>query len=254
MSGFLTLSTRGTDVILSALKLGSRFTREELVEVYGRLRLERDGVLPRHWSQGISNEIQRLGSEFAIFAKEHRKLDLIARRGIGQYSIRDSVRPLLLDAANEHSNLFRYSNTLLVPSNETAAVTDSPNKYNHLVGAFAQQKLMQWALQKGYEIVEDSSMTRAYDFSFRQGARHNTIQTMEAKGTRRSEIDVALTPNEYMAWISSASTYWLGIVYNIDVVDGRACGGSEPFVTPPPVLNRWQIVRGFKLRLISKEA
>lgn len=255
MAGFLTLSPRGTDVVLAALQLNRRFSRDDLVESYGRLRMDRDGALPQHWSQGVSNEIQRLGSEFSRYKEEGRKLDLIARFGRGQYSIRDAVRPLLLTAANERSDLLKFSNTLLVPSQYTNGNDAATHKYNHLVGTYAQLKLMAWARQENNDIIEDTASTRSYDFLFRKrGVRHETPQVMESKGTRRSEIDVALTPNEYTAWIRNAHSYWLGIVYNIEIVDGQARGGSDPFVTPPPILNRWQIVSGFKLRRIKTEA
>jgi hypothetical protein len=88
-----TLSQRATDVVAAGLKLPRRFTRADLVEVYGKARLARDGDLPKHWEQGISNELQRLGSDFSRFHKEGRQIDLIRRIQSGHYSFRDEVRP-----------------------------------------------------------------------------------------------------------------------------------------------------------------
>lgn len=244
-----TLGTRGTDIVVAGLKLPHRFNRAELVEIYGKLRRDRDGTLPQHWQQGISNELQRLGSDFSRFHKEHRRLDLIAHLGSGQYCFRDEIRPKLIDAANQHADLLVTQNTLVVP---TAANEVASGSVNHLIGAYAQQKIMMAMRGRGFKILQDTSTGRSYDFTFCGSNRYDTPQIMECKGSRRADVDVALTANELSVMLRNPFSYWVGVVYSIDLVDGIAVGGTDPFITPPPVLDKWHFAQAVRLRRISE--
>ena len=243
-----TLGARGTDVIVAGLKLQRRFSRAELIEAYGKLRRERDGALPQWWQQGISNELHRLSSDFAQFHKEGRKLDLIARTGLGHYCFRDEARPKLIEAANERSNLCATQNVLVLPI-EGDEVAGDP--VSHLIGAYAHQRLMAIMRSKGYRTT-DTSIDRSYDFTFCGHNRFDTTQIMECKGTRRGDGDVAITPNEVHVMALNPTNYWLGVVYSIDIVNGNASGGTA-FITPPLVLTKWHITATWRLRRMPDE-
>jgi len=244
-----TLGTRGTDVVIAGLKLPRRFSRADLVESYGSLRRERDGTLPQWWHQGISNEIQRLGSDFSRFHKEGRKLDLIARVGAGECCFRDEVRPKLIDAANQRADLLMTQNTLVVP----IAIDTVGEVASHVIGAYAHQKIMQALCSNGYEVLKDTSSGRSYDCTF---CGRNRYDTPQSKGTRKAEgeIDIALTPNELTVMTLNPLSYWLGVVYRIQIVDNKACGGTDPFLTRPPILDHWQFTPAYRLRRKSDVA
>jgi hypothetical protein len=253
MSGFVTLGVRGTDVITAALTLGNRFTRRELVDAYGNLRRSRGDTLPQWWDQGISNELQRLSSDCSRYHKEHRQLDLIGMMGKGEYCLRDAARPKLLEAANARADLLLCVNTLVVPV-ETVVFTDHENRFNHVVGQYAQHRIMRAMQDRGFEIMRDTSKDHAYDFVFMDRARRQTaVQTMECKGTRRgSGAEFAFTANEIMVMAENLNSYWLGVVYDIKIENGVAVGGSDPFITGPPIFkeDRWSLIGAIRMRHI----
>lgn len=238
-----TLSRRATDIVAAGLKLSRRFTRADLAEEYGRIRLARDGQLPQHWKQGISNELQRLGSDFSRFHKEGRQVDLITRVESGQYCFRDEARPKLIAAANERANLFTCQNVLVLPI-EVDDVASEP--MSHLIGAYAQKKIMALMQSRDYE-TKDTSIGRSYDFTFCGRNRVHSPQIMECKGTRRADGDFSVTPNELTVMSLNPTNYWLGVVYSIDIANGIPSGGTA-LITSPLVLAKWQFTEAFRLR------
>jgi len=244
-----TVGTRGTDVITAGLKLSRRFDRAELIEAYGQLRRARNDALPKWWRQGISNELHRLSSDFSQFHKEGRHLDLIARLRRGEYCFRDEVRPKLIEAANQRADLLITENTLVVP----IAGDVSISSMNHLVGAYAQKKIMMVMADRGYKILADTSLGQAYDFTFCGRNRFDSPQIMECKGTRQADIACALTPNEIQVIARNLHNFWLGVVYRIDIVDGTPSSG-DVCITPPPILDKWQFTSSFRLRRIPNAA
>jgi hypothetical protein len=238
-----TLSKRGTDIVAAGLKLSRRFTRADLAEEYGRARLARDGQLPQHWKQGISNELQRLGSGFSRFHQEGRRVDLITRVGSGKYCFRDEVRPKLIQAANERANLFTCQNVLVLPI-EADDVAGEPT--SHSIGVYAHQKIMALMQSRDYE-TKDTSTGRSYDFTFCGRNRFHSPQIMECKGTRLADGDFSVTPNEVTVMALNPTNYWLGVVYSIDITNGIASVGTA-FITSPLVLAKWQFTKTFRLR------
>lgn len=233
-----TLQTRGTDLVTAALKLAGRFDRAELMESYGKLRQARGDPLPHWWKQGVSNELHRLSSDFATFHTEHRKLDLFCCDvRAKQYALRDSAKPLLIEAANAAGDLFTSRNTLLV--SRYGDTTQFHN--NHLIGQYAQKIVMNEMRSRGYTVI-DTSLLHAYDFEFKAPTRTSVPQIMETKGTRASEIDITLTPNEMQVMFENRDRYWLGIVYNIKLDSGQARDGSLPFITAPPIIDQWRFL------------
>jgi hypothetical protein len=230
------------------LKLGRNFSLADLREAYGTVRRERGDGLPKEWKQGVSNELHRRSSDFSQFQKEGHQLDLIARVGSGQYCFRDNVRPKLVDAANERSDLLVTKNTLVVPitGEDVADVVAS-----HVTGLYAHQKVMMIMQSRGYTIT-DTSASHAYDFMFRGRERWSTPQIMECKGTRRAEGSFGLTPNELTVLCGNSASFWFGVVYNIIVMGGSATGG-EVFITEPPILSKWRFTTGYRLERISEQ-
>lgn len=242
----LTLSTRGTDLVLAALRLSREFTRAELNEAIGKRRLVRGDVLPQHWRQGTSNELHRLSSDFAQHHKEGRELDLIARVGSGRYCLRDEVRPKLFDAANNRCDLLVTQNTLVVPAEDDDVVNVVAS---HVIGKYAQQMIMNIICDMGYRIIDDTSNRNAYDFMFQSHERFATPQLMECKGTRRTDGAFSITHGEGNVLWNNVMNYWFGVVYGITIADERASGGKA-FITEPPIFKKWRFTKGFRLERI----
>ena len=245
----LTLGTRGTDLVLAALQLPRKFSRAELNEGIAKLRRTRGDVLSPTWTQGTSNELHRIGSDFAQFHKERRQLDLIARVGSGQYCIRDEARRKLIDAANEGRDLLVTHNTLVVPADgdDVGNVVES-----HVIGKYAQQTIMTAIRNMGYRIVDDTSSRNAYDFMFQSHERCATPQLMECKGTRRADGTFGVTHGEANVLWSNVMNYWFGVVYGITVADEKASGGKI-FITEPPIFKKWRFTKGFRLERICEQ-
>lgn len=246
----VTLGTRGTDLVIAGLQLPRKFSRDELNEVIGKTRIARGDVLPKHWTQGTSNELHRLSSDFAQFRKEGRELDLIARIGPGRYCFRDEARPKLIDAANERGrDLLITQNTLIVPvdGDDVANVVAS-----HVIGKYAQQAIMKEMIGKGYKIMADTSARNSYDFMFIGYQRTAGPQLMECKGTCRDGGAFTLTPNEVNVWVNNVQNYWFGVVYGIQLAGEMASGGNV-FITPPPVGQKWQFTKGHRLERMREQ-
>jgi hypothetical protein len=237
------LGIRGTDVAMAALKCSETFGTTDIQDAYHRVRSARGDAFNKHWQAGIRNEMQRLSSDCQEFAG----VDLFAFRRKGIYSFRDGLRPKLIDAANELQGGF-FGTRLLVPEDR---IILHEQAINHLVGRYAQDKLMQVMKEQGYEIMEDSSQNRAYDFLFRARERGSVPQIMESKGTRSGGIDVSLTPNELKVLAENYHAHWLGFVCNIQIENGEACGGSDPMIVKPPVLERLRFVNSVRLRVVT---
>jgi hypothetical protein len=240
----VTLTTRGTDVVTAALQLSRNFSRADLVERYGKNRLDRDGALPQHFAQGVSNEIQRLSSDCSRYHKERHELNLIACRGSGQYCLRDEARPKLIEAANKRPDLPLTLNTLVIPIAGDVVATSVPN---HVIGEYAQKQIMTAMRARNYTIMEDSSRGRSYDFIFRASERYALPQIMECKGSTRASTDLSLTHNEITVMIRNSANYWLGVVCSIELTNGIAAGGAIS-ITAPPILDNWHLTKTFGLR------
>jgi hypothetical protein len=247
-----TLGTRGTDLVLAALRLERKFTRAELNEAVGKSRLGRGDVLPPHWQQSNSNELQRLSSDFAIYHKEGRQLDLLARVGSGQYCFRDEVRPRLIAAANGRTDLFVARNTLIVPVDGDDVVAAADNAIaSHAIGKYAQQVIMTTMRNRGYRIIGDTSDHHAYDFMFQGHERIAVPQLMECKGTCRDSGAFSITHGEGNVLLNNPMNYWFGVVYGITFEGERASGGKV-FVTDPPIAKEWRFTKGFRLERIRE--
>jgi hypothetical protein len=61
-----------------------------------------------------------------------------------------------------------------------------------------------------------------------------------------------LTANELSVMLRNPFSYWVGVVYSIDLIDGIAVGGTDPFITPPPVLDKWHFAQAVRLRRIPE--
>jgi hypothetical protein len=255
----LTLKARGTDVAVSALELGGRsFKLDDLYERYGRLRRGRGEVLAENFQSSVRNELQRLSSDCLVFGKEKHELDLFALKRPGVWAIRDEARPKLITAANEAAgDLLKIPHRLLVPMEfDRVGQADAinVNKYNHIIGTYAQTRIMEAMRQRGARVMGDVSTTHSYDFWFMFPGRTEAHQIMESKGTRGSKqttTTIALSEKEHEVLLKNRDRYWLGVVYDIEIVDGVARGGSAPFITEPPIDKRWQLTKGFRWRWID---
>jgi hypothetical protein len=241
------LHTRGTDVVAAAIKCGDRFNAADIERAYRDVRQGRGDVLNEHWRSGIRNEMQRLSSDAKQFNGD-ASLDLFAflPNSRGWYSLRDNARPQLISAANKCDVLYRCETRLLIPAAKTPEASAATN---HLVGNWAQARIMQWARDKGYRVIEDSSRSNAYDFTFRLPERWATPQTMECKGSRAERGDVVLTPNEMRVLYENYHNHWLGFVCNIQIGAGVIFGGDDPFIIEPPALDRLAFIKPVRLRM-----
>jgi hypothetical protein len=253
MTHLLTLNTRGTDVMVSALALGGQtFELDDIYEQYGRLYRER-GVEPaKHFRSSIRNELQRLSSDCLVFEKENRQMDLVGLVRRGVWTIRDGVRPLLMAAANEHGKNFVAAASLFVPFDGDYVEQTKVKHFTHVIGNYAQQQIMDAITRRGYRILEDTSQGQSYDFTFRLiGDRTASDQIMESKGTQQSEIDVSLSNNEHSVFASRYHQYWLGVVTDIKIESTGIASGGDVFITSPEVLSKWKFINnGARLRRI----
>lgn len=234
----LTLGVTATDVAISALELPRNFSRQEMLEAYGKRRSERDLVLPENWQQIVSMQMQRLCPDRPQYGGQ---LPLFAFRGRGGYTMLDDQRPLLTDAANRNASLLHFTNRLVVPLDVERDLDDALD--NHIIGAYAQKRIMEAVRSRGCRILDDTSAGKAFDFIFMDPrGRTPGPQIMECKGTRKTAavFEIGQTRNELTVYIDNRRSYWFGIVYEIKVKDGAAYGGTEPFISLAS--DEWEII------------